>query len=219
MSLGTERFGGVAGAAPLPERLCDGALVLRAFALAAGPELLETLAGVLAQAPLRHMVTPGGRRMSVAMSSCGSLGWVTDRSGYRYDRIDPQSGSAWPAMPPAFAALAGEAAARAGYAGFVPDACLINRYAPGARLTLHQDRNERDFAQPIVSVSLGLPARFQFGGLKRSDRRCVVPLQHGDVVVWGGRARLCYHGVLPLREGWHPATGAHRINLTFRRAV
>jgi DNA oxidative demethylase len=219
MSLTAELFDGVVPSPSPPEKLCDGAMVLRGFALACGSALFDALAGVLAEAPLRHMLTPGGRLMSVAMSNCGALGWVSDRSGYRYDHVNPESGAPWPAMPPVFAELAGGAATRAGYTGFVPDACLINRYAAGARLTLHQDRDERDFTQPIVSVSLGLAARFQFGGLKRSDRRTVVPLHHGDVVVWGGPARLRYHGVLPLREGLHPSTGACRINLTFRRAA
>jgi DNA oxidative demethylase len=199
--------------------LCDGAVVLRGFALDQSPALLGALAEVLAHAPLRHMVTPGGKLMSVAMSNCGALGWLSDRRGYRYDRIDPERGAAWPPMPPEFADLAAAAAARAAYPGFVPDVCLINRYAAGARLTPHQDRDERNFAQPIVSVSLGLSARFQFGGLERSDPRLVVLLHHGDVVVWGGPARLCYHGVLPIGEGTHPATGACRINLTFRRAA
>jgi DNA oxidative demethylase len=192
--------------------------VLRGFALADSPAVLGGLAGVLALAPLRHMRTPGGFRMSVSMTNCGALGWVTDRSGYRYTGVDPQSGRPWPAMPAVLSRLAERAAAQAGYDGFVPDACLINRYEPGARLTLHQDRNERDYAQPVVSVSLGLPAVFQFGGARRKDRTMRVPLEHGDVVVWGGESRLAFHGVLPLREGTHPATGACRINLTFRRA-
>jgi DNA oxidative demethylase len=218
MSASADLFAELAPPAPRRERLREGAFVLRGLALADGPALLDALAAVLARAPLRHMLTPGGRRMSVAMTNCGAWGWVTDRSGYRYDGIDPESGAAWPALPPTFARLAGIAAEQAGYSGFVPDACLINRYAPGSRLTLHQDKDERDFAQPIVSVSLGLPARFQFGGLKRSVRPLTVPLSHGDVVVWGGSSRLCYHGVLPLRDGVHSASGACRINLTLRRA-
>jgi DNA oxidative demethylase len=218
MSASADLFAEPAAPAPRRERLREGAFVLRGFALAAGPALLDVLAAVLARAPLRHMVTPGGRRMSVAMTNCGALGWISDPSGYRYDGIDPESGAAWPPLPPIFAHLAGIAAEQAGYPGFVPDACLINRYAPGTRLTLHQDKDERDFAHPIVSVSLGLPARFQFGGPRRSDRPLLVPLFHGDVVVWGGPARLFYHGVLPLRQGVHRATGACRINLTLRRA-
>jgi alkylated DNA repair protein (DNA oxidative demethylase) len=156
--------------------------------------------------------------MSVAMSNCGTLGWLSDRRGYRYDRIDPESGRPWPALPDSFAALARRAAAQAGFEGFVPDACLINRYAPGARLSLHQDRDEREPVHPIVSVSLGLPATFLFGGARRSDRALRVPLVHGDVVVWGGPARLHYHGVLPVPDGEHPLTGPWRINLTLRRA-
>jgi DNA oxidative demethylase len=218
MNASGDLFAGSADRTPRRERLRAGAVVLRGFALADSPLLLEGLARIIAQAPLRHMTTPGGFRMSVSMTNCGALGWVTDRSGYRYTGVDPESGRAWPEMPAVFASLAARAAAQAEYGGFVPDACLINRYEPGARLTLHQDRNERDLTQPVVSVSLGLPAAFQFGGTRRRDRTVRVPLEHGDVVVWGGESRLAFHGVLPLREGAHPATGGCRINLTFRRA-
>jgi alkylated DNA repair protein (DNA oxidative demethylase) len=201
------------------EQLGPGAVVLRGFAGADEAALLAALQDVIAQAPLRHMVTPGGFRMSVAMTNCGALGWVTDPTGYRYDAVDPESGRNWPRMPGSFLRLAQGAAAQAGFDGFVPDACLINRYEPGARLTLHQDRNERDFGAPIVSVSLGIPAVFVFGGAKRADRTTRVPLAHGDVVVWGGPARLRYHGVLPLKAGHHPSLGAQRINLTFRKVA
>jgi alkylated DNA repair protein (DNA oxidative demethylase) len=204
---------------PRQESLGPGAVVLRGFATADAPVLLVALQDVIAQAPFRHMVTPGGFRMSVAMTNCGAWGWVTDPTGYRYDAVDPESSRPWPPLPDAFLRLAQGAAAHAGFDGFVPDACLINRYQPGTRLSLHQDRNERDFGAPIVSVSLGLPAVFLFGGSKRSDRALRVPLAHGDVVVWGGPARLRYHGVLPLKEGYHPLTGSHRINLTFRQAA
>ncbi len=214
----TDLFTGLAEAAPAQEPLRNGAMVLRGFAAHGAAELLSLVTAVATRAPFRHMVTPGGLRMSVAMTNCGALGWISDRRGYRYDEIDPETGNAWPAMPPAFAHLAAAAAANAGYAGFLADACLINRYEPGTRLTLHQDKNERDFSQPIVSVSLGLPATFQFGGSQRSDRALRVPLAHGDVVVWGGPARKVYHGVLPLKPGTHAATGACRVNLTFRRA-
>lgn len=200
------------------EPLGPGALVLRRFALARDAQLLEALDGLLAHSPWRNMSTPGGFRMSVAMTNCGRLGWVSDRSGYRYDEVDPETGKHWPAMPPLFAQLAQEAAAAAGFSVFTPDACLINRYAPRTRLTLHQDRNEKDFTQPIVSVSLGLPAVFLFGGLRRADRPRRIALAHGDVVVWGGPSRMVYHGVLPVAQGQHPATGEVRINLTFRRA-
>jgi alkylated DNA repair protein (DNA oxidative demethylase) len=202
--------------APVP--LAPGAWLLRGLAAARAPSLLQALDGVLDSAPWRHMVVPGGRRMSVAMSNCGMLGWVSDAAGYRYSAIDPDSGQPWPALPPPFAELAAEAASLAGYEDFRPDACLVNRYAPGARLTLHHDRDERDFTQPIVSVSLGLPAIFLFGGDKRSDPARRIPLAHGDVAVWGGASRLRYHGVLPLADGEHPLTGRCRINLTFRRA-
>jgi len=203
---------------PAAEPLAEGAVVLRRFALPDEAALLDGLQRVLEQAPLRHMVTPGGFTMSVAMTNCGALGWVSDRRGYRYDPVDPDTGLAWPAMPAAFAGLAVSAAAAAGFAGFEPDACLVNRYAPGARLTLHQDRNERDFSAPIVSVSLGLPAVFLFGGAHRSGPAVRVPLRHGDVAVWGGPARLRHHGVMPLKDGEHPLLGAQRINLTFRKA-
>jgi alkylated DNA repair protein (DNA oxidative demethylase) len=202
--------------APVP--LAPGAWLLRGLAAAQAPSLLQALDGVVDSAPWRHMVVPGGRRMSVAMSNCGMLGWVSDAAGYRYLAIDPDSGQPWPALPPPFAELAAEAASLAGYEAFRPDACLVNRYAPGARLTLHQDRDERDFTQPIVSVSLGLPAVFLFGGDKRSDPARRIPLAHGDVAVWGGTSRLRYHGVLPLADGEHALTGRCRINLTFRRA-
>lgn len=199
------------------EPLCEGALVLRGFALEHDAAILAALQNILTESPLRHMVTPGGFRMSVAMSNCGTYGWVTDRSGYRYDKIDPERGQAWPAMPELFMKLAQEAAAQAGYQDFVPDACLINRYEAGARMSLHQDKNERDFTQPIVSVSLGIPAMFLFGGMQRADKAMRVPLAHGDVVVWGGSARLRYHGVLALKTATHPLVGEHRINLTFRK--
>jgi DNA oxidative demethylase len=201
-----------------PEPLCRGACVLRGFALETMPRLLAAIDEVIERAPLRHMSTPGGFRMSVAMTNCGALGWVTDRCGYRYSELDPLSAAPWPPMPAAFLELARAAGESAGFAGFEPDACLINRYEPGARLTLHQDRDERDLRHPIVSMSIGLPATFQFGGIKRSERTRRVLLRHGDVAVWGGPARLHHHGVLPLEAGAHPATGAARLNLTFRRA-
>lgn len=203
---------------PCREELCSGAVVLRRFAVSDDRAIFAALLDVIERAPFRHMVTPGGFRMSVAMSNCGSYGWVTDCTGYRYDRIDPESGTPWPIMPVAFLKLAREAAAQAGFEGFEPDACLINRYDPGARLSLHQDKSERDLNEPVVSVSLGIPAVFLFGGLGRRDTSLRVLLAHGDVAVWGGPARLRYHGILPLKEGHHPLTGGHRINLTFRKA-
>ena len=196
-----------------------GAVVLRQFASPDATELMHDLYDVLRRAPVRHMITPGGHRMSVAMSNCGRAGWVTDESGYRYDAIDPATGRRWPSMPASFCRLATHAAAAGGFSGFEPDACLINRYEPGAKLSLHQDRNERDMSAPIVSVSLGLPAVFLFGGLRRRDRPQRLRLESGDVVVWGGPARLTYHGVEPLGDGDDPLTGRCRINLTFRRAL
>ena len=203
---------------PLREAIADGAVLLRGFARPVEAELIAAIREVTAQAPFRRMFTPGGHQMSVAMTNCGRAGWVTDRSGYRYDPLDPESGQAWPAMPPALSRLAAEAAGEVGFKDFVPDVCLINRYEPGARMSLHQDRDELDFAAPIVSVSLGLPAIFLFGGSKRSDRTRRFRLQHGDVVVWGGASRLFFHGVAPLADGEHAVLGRQRINLTFRKA-
>lgn len=200
------------------EALAPGAALLRGFALGVAPSLLQAVGAITAHAPFRHLETPGGQRMSVAMTNSGPLGWISDRSGYRYGRADPLSGRPWPPLPTVFATLAREAAETAGFAGFEPDACLINRYAPGTRLSLHQDKDERSHDHPIVSVSLGIPAVFLFGGDARADKPRRTPLAHGDVVVWGGPARLRYHGVMPLAEATHPLTGAFRINLTFRKA-
>ena len=192
--------------------------MLRGFALHCDKRVLQAVARVIERAPLRHMQTPGGFRMSVAMTNCGALGWVSDTSGYRYSSTDPANGQGWPAMPAVFCELANAAASQAGFEHFQPDACLINRYQPGARLTLHQDKNERDFDAPIVSVSFGLPAIFLFGGPKRSDKPLRVALAHGDVVVWGGPARLRYHGVLALKDGYLAPLGRVRVNLTLRKA-
>jgi alkylated DNA repair protein (DNA oxidative demethylase) len=211
-------FGDTANPTPRDETLCEGAMVLHGFALTQEEPLLQAIDAIVAQAPFRHLITPGGLRMSVAMTNAGLLGWVSDRRGYRYDPIDPLSGHPWPAMPATLQELANSAAARAGFGGFVPDACLINRYQTGTRLSLHQDRDEADLGQPIVSVSLGVPATFLFGGLERAGRALRVPLVHGDVVVWGGPARLSFHGVLPLKPAHHSRLGSERINLTFRRA-
>jgi DNA oxidative demethylase len=201
------------------EQICDGAVVLRGYAAAVAQELVTEVAEIAEKAPFRHMVTPGGWRMSAAMTNCGAAGWITDRKGYRYTATDPESGRPWPGLPPLFAELGRDAAAAAGFPGFAPDACLVNRYAPGARLSLHQDRNERDFGAPIVSVSLGLPALFLFGGESRSQRPRRIPLESGDVVVWGGPARLYFHGVDTLADGEDALCGAYRINLTLRRAL
>jgi len=201
------------------EAIAEGAVLLRGKALAFETEILKALQAITAQSPFRHMTTPGGFVMSVAMTNCGAAGWVTDRTGYRYDRSDPETGALWPPLPDCFRALAVAAATDAGYPRFVPDACLINRYEPGARLSLHQDKNERDLAEPIVSVSLGLPATFQFGGLRRNDPVRKYGLRHGDVAVWGGPSRLVYHGVTELKDGEHDKLGRIRINLTFRRAL
>ena len=201
------------------ELLAPGAAVLRGFATERAVELLEGIRVVTASAPFRHLVTPGGFTMSVAMTNCGEAGWVSDLTGYRYDRVDPESGKPWPPMPRAFVEVAQAAAAQLDFTPFEPDVCLINRYEPGTRLSLHQDRDEKGYADPIVSVSLGLPAIFQWGGDKRADRPQRVPLAHGDVVVWGGPSRLRFHGVLPLKDGEHSLTGRQRLNLTFRKAL
>jgi alkylated DNA repair protein (DNA oxidative demethylase) len=198
--------------------LDPGAVLLGGFALADAPALLDEIALVAAQAPFRHLITPGGRRMSVAMTNCGTLGWTSDARGYRYAANDPETHRAWPAMPACFAVLARTAAERAGYPGFMPDVCLINRYEPGTRLSLHQDRDEGDMAAPIVSVSLGLSATFLWGGPSRSDRPRRIALHHGDVMVWGGPSRLVYHGVDPVEWGVNPATEGVRLNMTFRKA-
>jgi len=204
---------------PPREVMAEGALLLRGAALPFETDILTAIQAITAMSPFRHMVTPGGFVMSVAMTNCGAAGWVTDRSGYRYDALDPESGKPWPPMPASFLDLAVAAAKEAGYPDFVPDACLINRYEPGARLSLHQDKNERNFANPIVSVSLGLPATFQFGGQKRDDPVRKFALRHGDVAVWGGPSRLCYHGVPELKQGEHGTVGRMRLNLTFRGAL
>lgn len=214
----TELFDSDAGDGHAVWTLGAQARVLRGFARPAVPALLNALARIEHAAPLRQMQTPGGFTMSAAMTNCGAWGWITDRSGYRYARTDPLSGAAWPPLPEVLLRLACDAARRAGFPEFAPDACLVNCYAPGARMSLHQDRNELDFAAPIVSISLGLPAVFLFGGLARGDPAQRVPLHHGDVAVWGGIDRLRYHGVAPLRTGVHPQLGARRINFTVRKA-
>mgnify|MGYP003042644720 CR=1 FL=1 len=200
------------------EALGPGAVVLRGFARASEKELLGAVDAIAALSPFRHLITPGGFQMSVAMTNCGALGWVADRSGYRYDAIDPTTQQPWPPMPEVFRHLAASAAARAGYESFRPDACLINRYEPGSRLSLHRDYDERDAAAPIVSVSLGVPAKFLWGGLQRSNRTRRIGLESGDVVVWGGESRFVYHGIAPLPQNTHVLTGQCRINLTFRKA-
>jgi DNA oxidative demethylase len=206
------------GVAARVEPLAEGAVLLRGFAAADATVLIREVERIAAKAPFRHMTTPGGQKMSVAMTNCGPLGWVSDRKGYRYDPVDPASTEQWPLMPAAFLRLAVDAAAAAGFEMFEPDACLINRYEPGTKLSLHQDRDEGDLTAPIVSVSLGLPAVFLFGGLSRSDRPRRIRVESGDIAVWGGPARLTFHGIAPLADGEHPLTGRCRINLTFRKA-
>jgi alkylated DNA repair protein (DNA oxidative demethylase) len=203
---------------PRDEQIGEQSWVLRGFAVPVIDELLPALDGILAAAPLRHMMTPGGFSMSVGTSSCGALGWITDRSGYRYSAVDPLSGKPWPDMPEVLSELAQTAAQRAGFADFHADSCLINQYVPGAKMSLHQDKDENAYAAPIVSLSLGLPAMFLFGGFLRSDKSQRIPLLHGDMVVWGGVDRLRFHGVLPIKPGQHPRLGERRINLTLRVA-
>ncbi|MBN9046519.1 MAG: DNA oxidative demethylase AlkB [Rhizobiales bacterium] len=201
------------------EVLGPGAVLLHGFALPDEDAILPALEDVIVAAPFRHMTTPGGYRMSVAMTNCGDAGWVTDRRGYRYSSADPDTGRPWPPMPDILRTLAETAAREAGYPAFSPDSCLVNRYEPGAKMALHQDKDERDFSNPIVSVSLGLPATFQFGGAKRGDPVARHVLRHGDVVVWGGPSRLFYHGILALKEGMHERLGRVRLNLTFRKSL
>jgi DNA oxidative demethylase len=202
---------------PSHDQLEEGAVLLRGFATPEAPVLVEEVERIAQAAPFRHLVTPGGYTMSVAMTNCGRVGWVSDRTGYRYDSVDPGTGAPWPAMPAAFLGLAVRAAAEAGFANYDPDACLINRYIAGAKLSLHQDRDEKDAWAPLVSVSLGLPAVFLWGGKRRADQVRRLRVESGDIVVWGGPARFVYHGVAPLKDGEHPLTGAARINLTFRK--
>jgi alkylated DNA repair protein (DNA oxidative demethylase) len=213
----TDLFADIRDDQPACEELAEGAVLLRNFFSAEQPDVIAALRFIVKAAPFRHLVTPGGHTMSVAMTNCGRVGWVSDARGYRYDPVDPDSGKPWPEMPAPFRDLAARAAIRAGFEAFVPDACLINRYKPGAKLSLHQDKDELDLRAPIVSVSLGLPATFLFGGLTRSAPQKRYRLTHGDVVVWGGPARLAYHGVAPLPDGEHPVMGGQRINLTFRK--
>jgi alkylated DNA repair protein (DNA oxidative demethylase) len=215
--LTADLFDSVADAQPWREEIADGAVLLRAFVRPIESELIAAVRAIVAQSPFRRMTTPGGHLMSVAMTNCGARGWITDHTGYRYDPIDPRTGAPWPAMPPVLRDLALRAAEQGGFTGFAPDACLVNRYTPGTRLSLHQDKDELDYAAPIVSVSLGLPANFLFGGMARSDKPRRFRLVHGDVVVWGGPNRLAYHGVAALADGEHPLLGRQRINLTFRR--
>ena len=201
------------------QKLAEGAILLRRFAADSAEAIVRTVWEIANVSPFRHMVTPGGHRMSVAMTNCGRAGWTTDRHGYRYATIDPETAAAWPPMPLAFQRLAESAAGRAGFADFKPDSCLINRYEPGTKLSLHQDRNEKSYESPIVSVSLGLSAKFLFGGLTRNERPQRIRLESGDVVVWGGPSRLTFHGVDTLADGDHPLTGRCRLNLTFRKAL
>jgi alkylated DNA repair protein (DNA oxidative demethylase) len=204
--------------APSTSQLADAAFLFRGAVRDEAPAILAALDAIVKRAPFRRMVTPGGFTMSVAMTNCGDYGWVTDRTGYRYSPVDPESGNKWPVIPDVLLDCAARTAAAAGFAGFEPDACLVNRYEPGTKLSLHQDKDERDLSFPVVSISLGLPAVFQFGGLRRGDPIERIPIAHGDVVVWGGPSRLRYHGVLPVKDGAHPLTGRQRINLTLRRA-
>jgi alkylated DNA repair protein (DNA oxidative demethylase) len=199
------------------EPLEEGAILLRGFASKEAPSLIADVERIAQAAPFRHLVTPGGYTMSVAMTNCGRVGWVSDRTGYRYDARDPDTLTPWPPMPASFVDIAVRAAAEGGFPAYDPDACLINRYDAGAKLGMHQDRDEKDPWAPIVSVSLGLPAVFLWGGKKRSDPVRRLRVENGDVAVWGGPARFVYHGVAPLKAGHHPLTGDVRLNLTFRK--
>lgn len=198
------------------EAIAPQAWLLRGFCVDEAAGLIEAVHAIEAQSPFRHMTTRSGGTLSVAMTNCGAVGWLSDGRGYRYDAVDPLTGRPWPPMPDRFRTLAARAAVAAGFAAVSPDACLVNRYAPGNRLSLHQDRDEPDTAIPIVSVSLGLPATFLFGGLRRQDPTRRFRLESGDVVVWGGSARLAFHGISSVPVGDHRLTGRFRINLTFR---
>lgn len=211
-------FAACGGLPKYQETLAEGAFLLLGHACDPASAFLDDVGRIALQSPFRQMETPGGFRMSVAMTNCGSAGWIADSRGYRYSEIDPLTGCPWPAMPDSFLDFARQVADEAGFPAFSPDVCLINRYAPGSKLSLHQDKDEINLRAPIVSLSLGLPAVFVLGGLKRNDAGLRRLLQHGDVLVFGGASRLRYHAVLPLKEGEHPATGNCRINLTFRQA-
>lgn len=201
---------------PIP--IAESAWLLRGYVRESAEQVVEAMRSVIRQAPLRSMQVPGGHRMSVLTTSCGDWGWVSDLEGYRYAAQDPSTGKEWPRMPDLLKRLAVDGAVRAGFEGFDPDACLINCYRPGAKMGLHQDRNERDRTEPILSISLGLSATFMFGGLKRGDPVRRFPLEHGDMLAWGGASRMVYHGVMPVKAGEHPMLGGWRVNLTFRRA-
>lgn len=199
------------------EALGSGATWIHGFLVAHADMVMADIAGVVAHSPYRHLTTPGGKRMSVGMSNCGAEGWVSDRAGYRYQSTDPVTAKPWPPMPSRLRALAQRAADDSGYPGFEPTVCLINYYAPGARMGLHQDKDEANLTAPIVSFSLGLAATFIWGGWQRVGTTQRIMLRHGDAVVWGGEDRLRFHGVAPLKDGEHPLTGHARINLTFRQ--
>jgi alkylated DNA repair protein (DNA oxidative demethylase) len=192
--------------------------ILKDFASSEAASLLADINSITTQSPLRHMTTRRGYQMAAEMTNCGQLGWVSDSRGYRYQAEDPLTGQPWPDMPASFLLLAEKAAQTCGFDNFIPDVCLINRYHPRAGMGLHQDKDEQDFSQPIVSVSLGIPAVFLFGGLSRSDKPVAHLLEHGDVVVWGGEDRLRFHGISPLKLAHHALTGQCRFNLTFRFA-
>ena len=198
--------------------LADGACWLPGFALPVMDELWSCIARHLHACPPQQMQTPMGYLMSVRTSSMGDWGWVSSALGYGYSHRQPLTQQPWPPIPAVVLQLASAAALQAGYANFVPDSCLINVYTPGNKMGLHQDKDELDFSQPIVSVSLGIPATFLFGGAKRSDRPLKILLHHGDIVVWGGRSRRFYHGVAQIKPASHPLTGQQRINLTLRKA-
>lgn len=204
---------------PKRVELGEEAMILRGYASDIAVDLFNDINAIISESPLRKMQTPNGYTMSVQTTSCGSFGWVSDAKGYRYERNDPLTRQPWPAMPSSFIKLANQAASEAGFNNFVPDCCLINHYQAGTKLSLHKDKDERDFTAPIVSVSLGLPAIFLFGGLNRSDPTQRYKLEHGDIAVWGGKSRLVYHGIQPLIDGNHPLTGHSRINITFRKVL
>lgn len=206
-------------AAEEPVRLGEGAFIFPGMALPHAEALLDAARAIARKAPFRHLMTPGGHRMSVAMTACGDWGWNSDRKGYRYTRTQSETGEAWPPIPGSFERLVRQATMAAGFSEAPLQSGLINLYRPGTRLSLHQDRDEEATDVPIVSVSLGVAATFLWGGLTRKDPVRRFRLSHGDVVVWGGPSRLVFHGVAPLARSTHPATGECRVNLTFRRVT
>ncbi len=199
-------------------QISPDAVLFKAALKPVASSLLEEIRTISGANPFRQRKTPGGQLMSAAMTNCGAWGWVTDADGYRYSDIEPETGRTWLPIPAVWIQWVNLFCQRAGLGTFNPDACLINRYAPGAGMGLHQDKDEKDLAIPIVSFSLGAPVLFRWGGLNRQEPVSEFLLEHGDVLVWGGADRMRFHGVKKLRRYQHPLTGHYRYNLTFRQS-